>query len=279
MSRTFMITGANGFVGKQVLKALSAQGILCRIVLRKGRSHQFDNNLNIEKIIETDDLFAESVDWWQQLCHGIDTVIHIAWYVEPGKYLYSTKNLDCLIGSLNLIRGAANSGVKKIVGIGTCFEYDLNYGVLSTDTPLNPITPYATAKANLFSTLASFSKELNLQYNWCRLFYLFGEGEDERRFVSYIHSKLSKGEEAELTSGYQVRDFLDIEEAGKQIAEVALQHDYSGPVNICSGIPVSLKQLAEKIADRYGRRDLLKFGARPDNLVDPIVVLGKKTTI
>ena len=40
-------------------------------------------------------------------------------------------------------------------------------------------------------------------------------------------------------------------------------------VNICSGTPVTVRELAERIADEYGRRDLLRFGARPDNLVDP----------
>jgi dTDP-6-deoxy-L-talose 4-dehydrogenase (NAD+) len=47
-----------------------------------------------------------------------------------------------------------------------------------------------------------------------------------------------------------------------------------GPVNICSGTPITVRQIAEKIADEYGRRDLLQFGARPENLVDPPRVVG-----
>jgi len=47
-----------------------------------------------------------------------------------------------------------------------------------------------------------------------------------------------------------------------------------GPVNICSGLPTTIRQLAEQIADEYGRRDLLRFGVRPDNLVDPPCVVG-----
>jgi hypothetical protein len=49
-----------------------------------------------------------------------------------------------------------------------------------------------------------------------------------------------------------------------------------GPINICSGIPITVKQLAENIADEYDRRDLLKFGVRPDNLIDPPCVVGIK---
>jgi dTDP-6-deoxy-L-talose 4-dehydrogenase (NAD+) len=81
------------------------------------------------------------------------------------------------------------------------------------------------------------------------------------------------GEPAELTSGSQIRDYLDVNEAGRMIVETALSA-VQGPVNICSGMPITVRQLAEQIADEYGRRDLLRFGARPDNLVDPPCVVG-----
>ncbi|HGG63060.1 MAG TPA: NAD(P)-dependent oxidoreductase, partial [Rhodobacteraceae bacterium] len=53
----------------------------------------------------------------------------------------------------------------------------------------------------------------------------------------------------------------------------------TGAVNICSGRAITIRQLAERIADEYGRRDLLKFGARPDNLVDPPRVVGVPTVL
>ena len=76
-----------------------------------------------------------------------------------------------------------------------------------------------------------------------------------------------------LTAGTQIRDFLEVSEAGRQIAEI-VQGDQQGAFNICSGIPTTVRQLAEQIADEYGRRDLLRFGIRPSNLVDPPCVLG-----
>jgi len=45
-------------------------------------------------------------------------------------------------------------------------------------------------------------------------------------------------------------------------------------VNICSGHPVTVREVAESIADEFGRRDLLRFGARADNPVDPPCVVG-----
>jgi nucleoside-diphosphate-sugar epimerase len=91
--------------------------------------------------------------------------------------------------------------------------------------------------------------------------------------VSYVRGRLQAGEPAELSSGSQIRDFLDVREAARMIVDVALGSQ-EGPVNICSGKPVTVRELAERIADQFGRRDLLRFGARPDNPVDPPCVIG-----
>ena len=76
-----------------------------------------------------------------------------------------------------------------------------------------------------------------------------------------------------LTRGDQVRDFLDVKDAARMIADVALGQQH-GAVNICSGEAVTVRQLAERIADEYGRRDLLRFGARSENIFDPPRVVG-----
>jgi dTDP-6-deoxy-L-talose 4-dehydrogenase (NAD+) len=228
---------------------------------------------NLETMVSTPDLFAENADWWSGVCQGIETVIHVAWYAEPGKYLQSENNLDCLSGTLQMAKGAAQAGVRRFVGIGTCFEYDLSAGMLSIDTPLRPITPYAAAKAAAFLALSKWLPEQGLEFAWCRLFYLYGEGEDARRLVPYLRTRLAAKQPVELTSGNQIRDFLDVGKAGRMIVEAALGHR-QGPINICSGQPITVRQLAEQIADEYGRRDLLKFGVRPDNLVDPPCVVG-----
>jgi dTDP-6-deoxy-L-talose 4-dehydrogenase (NAD+) len=145
--------------------------------------------------------------------------------------------------------------------------------MLSVETPLRPLTPYAGAKAGAFMALSQWLPQQGVEFAWCRLFYLYGEGEDARRFVPYLRAKLRAGETAELTSGEQIRDYLDVAEAGRMIVETALGA-MQGPVNICSGTPITIRQFAEEIADEYGRRDLLRFGARPDNIVDPPCVVG-----
>jgi nucleoside-diphosphate-sugar epimerase len=273
MKKRVLVTGATGFVGRQVLGYLAMQDVYLTVIVRDSKKSLFTNNPAVQNVITTVDLFAETAEWWANILQGIDTVIHIAWYAEPGLYLNSSNNLDCLQGTLSMAKGAAQAGVRRFVGVGTCFEYDLSYGMLSTDTPLKPLTPYAGAKASAYMALSQLFPAHGVEFVWCRLFYLHGMGEDSRRLVPYLREKLAAGESAELTSGNQIRDFIDVSEAGRLIGEVALGV-VQGPVNICSGIPITVKQLAENIADEYGRRDLLKFGSRPDNLIDPFCVVG-----
>lgn len=268
-----LLTGATGFVGRQLLRALSERG--CRVlpVVREGKEGGVVRGHAIETIVASHDIFAEDADWWARACRGVDTVIHAAWYAEPGQYLQSPKNQECLSGTLRLAEGAVQAKVRRFVGIGTCFEYDLDAGRLSIETPLRPATPYAQAKADAFKVLSATLPRQGVAFAWCRLFYLYGEGEDSRRLVAYVRGRLQAGEPVELSSGSQIRDFLDVREAARMIADVALGSG-EGPVNICSGRPVTVREVAERIADEFGRRDLLRFGARPDNPVDPPCVVG-----
>ena len=273
-----LLTGGLGFVGRQVLRNLVRRGIQVRLVVREGKQEELGAVEHTGSIVATPDLFSEGIDWWAEVCSDIDTVIHCAWYADPTDYLVSPKNLDCLIGTLRLAQGVAKSGVRRFVGIGTSVEYEQSAGMLSIDTPLRPSTPYGAAKAAAFSMLSQWLPTQEVGFAWCRLFNLYGEGEDARRLVPYLHSKLMAGEVAELTTGNQVRDFLDVATAGEMISDFACG-DRQGAVNICSGVPVTVRELAERLADEYGRRDLLRLGARKDNPLEAQYVVGIKNSL
>ncbi|WFU46690.1 NAD-dependent epimerase/dehydratase family protein [Sinorhizobium terangae] len=273
MTRQVLLTGAAGFVGRHVLRELARRGLVACPVVRTGSEDRLADVAGIGRILSTDALFSEPAEWWAQALAGIDTIIHLAWYAEPGKYLTSPINLDCLTGTLAMAKGAAAAGVRRFVGIGTCFEYELTGRPLTIDTPLKPLTPYAGAKAAVFMALSQWLPQAGVEFAWCRLFYLYGEGEDERRFVPYLRKCLAAGQRADLTQGHQVRDFLDVGEAARMIVDTSVS-TAQGAVNICSGVPVTIREFAERIADEHGRRDLLNFGGRAENLVDPPFVVG-----
>ncbi len=271
-----LVTGSNGFVGRQVIRVLSNLEVELHLVLRPEKSNYFQNNKAIKSIVTSKNIFDETTSWWAEKCKNIDTVIHLAWYAEPGKYLDSPINEQCYEGTTDMAQGAVNAGVKRFIGIGTCFEYQFSESPLDISSPLDPQTLYATAKVKTFNYLNKFFNENDIEFLWCRLFYLFGEGEDERRLIPFLRNNLSKGKPVKLTSGEKVKDYLNIEDAGNIIANLSL-NKHIGPYNVCSGKGISIKSLAESIADEYSRRDLLEFGKLERNIYDPAYIVGKKT--
>lgn len=266
-----LLTGASGFVGRQILKALKARGHHVTVTQRPDKA--LPEGYAADRVILTGDLFAESEGFWAEALSGIDCLIHAAWYVEPGKYLDSAKNLDCVNGTLSLAKGAVAAGVTHLVGIGTCMEYRLPSDHLDVSQPLEPATLYAASKLALFQMLGHYFAKTDTRFSWCRLFYLYGEGEYPQRLVPYVRAGLARGEVVKLSAGTQLRDFLDVAEAGRQIADV-IATGQQGPINICSGKAITIRALVEAIADEYGRRDLLAFGTAAIHTSDPAAVVG-----
>lgn len=273
VKKRIFITGASGFVGKHVLRHIARQNVELTLVVRNADCAEYFQYPCIASVLITKNLFLETSEWWGDALKGIDTVIHLAWYAEPGIYLSSPNNLDCLMGTLNMAKGASYAGVTKFVGIGTCFEYEISTKHLSIDTPLGPKTLYAATKAATFLSLSRYFSDHNIAFAWCRIFYLFGEGEDERRLVAYVRSQIFNGKTANLSDGQQIRDYLDVSVAAEYIVRIALG-DQIGAINICSGLPISVRRLVEEIANEYDALDLLNFGAVKRALLDPEYVVG-----
>lgn len=273
MKKTVLLTGGSGFVGRQIARSLIGAGHRPVLVLRPGGFVRTGLADGAADVIETPDLFAEGSGWWDRALAGVDTVLHAAWYVEPGKYLDSPENIRCVEGSLALAEAATRAGACHFIGVGTCFEYRLPNARITADAPVGPVTLYAAAKLALFHMLEKRLADGPVRLTWARLFYLFGEGEHPARLFPMLHRKLSAGERVQLSSGDKVRDFLDVAEAGAMIAGLA-DDGPAGVVNICSGKAVTIREIAEAVADRYGRRDLLEFGTGSVHPRDPQAVVG-----
>ena len=275
--RTILLTGGNGFIGHHLLNALCQHRVNIRSVLRTGADPQRSKLMDNVEYVYSDNIFSEPKTWWRAICSGVDIIIHAAWYVKPASYLNAMENLECLAGSISMLDAAIEMKVKRFVGLGTCFEYQQSTRPLSVDSTLDPQSLYATTKATLYQTLKSTSEIMCFDYIWCRLFYLYGEGEHRSRLVPYIHNKLKNGEKVEIRSPEKIRDYLAVEDAAKEIVTLALG-DESGPKNICSGKGISIKELAEEIAQEYGRPELLVIYTDEDNNNDADYIVGLKKT-
>jgi nucleoside-diphosphate-sugar epimerase len=261
-----LVTGGSGFVGRPTVIALVERGWEVHVatgggVAPQATAHRFD-------------LLREDAG---ELVRAIapDAILHLAWRVEPGKFWTDPANLDWVAASLRLARAAAEGGVRRFVGVGTCYEYDWPADAPCVEgvTPLAAHTLYDTTKAALAAILRRYFADAGVGFAWARLFYLFGPGEDARRFVPSVARALARGEPARCTRGVAVRDFLDVRDAGAALAKL-VAGDFCGDVNIGSGVAARLSDIAERLAALAGRRDLLQLGALPDRSDEPPTVVA-----
>ena len=273
-STRIFITGATGFVGRQVLLELKKQDVEVIVSSRAHIGEVQMEELGINKVVTEPDIFTKDKLWWRKILVDVDILIHLAWYTEHASYMDAQDNLRCLQGSLELARGAIDAGISKFVGIGTCIECALDKGPLDRNSEINPKTIYADMKAALFLALKDLLPSHNIDFAWCRLFYLFGEGENPNKLHSYVRNRLEAGQLAYLTGGHQVRDFLDVRVAGQQLAQVALQNNLSGIIHICSGEPVTIRHISQTIARELGKESLLRFNSKDDSLKDAPSIVG-----
>ena len=199
-----------------------------------------------------------------------DAILHLAWCVEPGRFWTDPANLDWVGASLRLARAGAEGGVRRFVGVGTCYEYDwpADAPCVEATTPLAAHTLYDAAKTGTAAILRRYFAGVGVEFAWARLFHLYGPGEDSRRFVPSVARALARGEPARCTRGLPIRDFLDVRDAGAALAKLVVG-DYCGDVNVASGAPTPLADIAAALAEVAGRRDLLEVGALPDRTNEP----------
>ena len=119
-----------------------------------------------------------------------EACIHLAWYVEPGKYLDSPQNIAYLASSMQLLQLLIDTGCQQVVMTGTCAEYDTDTGYLKETSPTRPSTLYAAAKLSLSLLGQQLAQDAGVRFAWARIFYLYGDNEDPRRMVPALINAL-----------------------------------------------------------------------------------------
>ncbi len=270
---TVLVTGATGFVGSQVVRQLVASGEDVAVIARPGSSrHRLDGVVDRVQVLECDLANGAAMARLLERCRP-QACIHAAWYAEPGKYLDSPHSLDSLRSSFDLLENLAKAGCTHVVGIGTCFEYEMQSRPLKEDSPTKPFTLYAAAKLAFYLVAAQRAAQLGMGLAWARLFYLYGPYEDDRRLVPAVIKALSAGRDFPGTSGEQVRDYLHVEDVASGLCALS-RHELGGVFNVCSGRPVAIAELMRTVGELLGRPELIRLGALPHRDWDPAYVCG-----
>ncbi len=259
-----LVTGGTGFIGSPLVRHLAAAGHRVVVAGLPASPRPAHGEFIAVDLLDPDaPLRLADV--------RPDIAVLGAWCAQPPGYLTSMDNVRWLSSTLSLARALIEGGCRRIVGLGTCFEYDASIGYLRENTALKPQTLYGVCKAATHSVVSELCAQLGASFAWARIFYQYGPGEHERRLVASTIRALLRGQRAPLTDGEQIRDFLFVDDVAAAIAAVALAR-VEGPVNVGSGRPLTVRELAETIAEVCGRPDLLGFGDLPLRPSDPAFI-------
>ncbi len=263
-----LVTGAAGFVGSFVCRRLLNENHHVRMAVKPGAANHCINEFAGRFETVGIDLFHASKAQLDALTCKVDLTIHCAWYARPGKYLTAEENIPALEGSLHLFESLWRNGCRRLVGVGTCAEYEMSSQPLSESAPTNPATLYSAAKLSTFLMGRELARLMGGSFAWARLFYLYGPQESPRRLVPDLAINLLQGKRVAVTEGRQIRDYLHVEDVASALVEIAFS-EIDGAINVGSGQPVQVRTLVEAIARSVGRESLVDYGARAANLLDP----------
>ena len=156
---------------------------------------------------------------------------------------------------------------------GTSYEYDWRYGFCSEAvTPLVPDSAYGSCKKALSELAAAYATTVGLSSAWGRVFFLDGPREYPERLVPSVIRSVLASERAMCSHGEQIRDYLHVQDVADAFVAILLS-DVTGPVNVASGVPVTLKSIVTQIGAALGRPELIELGAIPARPNDvPLVV-------
>lgn len=262
MSRV-LVTGATGFIGRAVLGPLLAAGHDVHAVSRRGAPEWAPPEVRWDAV----DLLADPAAAVEAA--RPETLLHLAWYAEHGRYWTSPENLRWVAATLELVRSFAAAGGRRAVGAGTCAEYEWAGGrCVEGVTPLRPATLYGTAKDATRALLEAAAGELGIEVAWGRVFFLYGPHEDDRRLVASVARALAEGRRAATGDGRQVRDLLHVGDVAGAFAALA-GSAVTGAVNIGSGEGRALRDVIAQVGAAAGRPELLDVGALPPRPGDP----------
>lgn len=263
-----VVTGGAGFLGSHVIEQLKDKGCKEIIIPRSSVT-----DLRKEKDI---------------ICflneRQPDIIIHLAAVVggiganrkNPGKFFY-----DNLIMGAQLLEQARLFGVKKFVAIGTICAYPkftpvpFKEEALWEGYPEETNAPYGLAKKMMLVQSQAYRQQYGFNSIYLLPVNLYGERDNFDPESSHVIPALIKkcfdaikNQEKEIVvwgTGRATREFLYARDAAEAIILAAEKYDDSEPVNIGSGMEISIKELAEKIAEYTGFEGSIVWdGSKPD---------------
>lgn len=253
--KKILITGGHGFLGKFVKSELIKKGCASKNIFTP--SHQ--------------DLDFTKLNDCKKAVKNIDIVIHLAAKVggiglnkeKPGELFY-----DNLIMGVQLMEEARKAKVKKFVAIGTVCAYPkfsptpFKEKDLWNGYPEETNAPYGLAKKMLLVQAQAYRQQYNFNAIYLLPVNLYGPGDNFNPQSSHvIPALIKKMTDAKRKKQKQViiwgtgkasREFLYVQDAAEGIVLATENYDQEFPVNLGSGMEISIKNLVNTISTLIG---------------------------
>ncbi|RIV22293.1 NAD-dependent epimerase/dehydratase family protein [Fibrisoma montanum] len=269
-----LVTGATGFVGRHVIPHLLSEG--CEVVATStnveaaARFPWFKQIRFIPYRIkpegDSQDLFA--------FFDKPDAMLHLAWYGLPN-YKASFHFDQNLFPQYYFLKNLIQHGLHNLTVTGTCFEYGMQSGCLQEEGLTQPGNPYGLAKESLHRFLQALKAEQSFTLKWARLFYMYGDGQNSNSLLPLLDKAIrEKALVFNMSGGEQLRDYLPIDKVAHYLCRIALQNTVEGPINCCSGQPISVRRLVENYLQEANASIHLNLGHYPYPDYEPMAFWG-----
>jgi nucleoside-diphosphate-sugar epimerase len=280
--RSALVAGATGFIGTNLVRALLDAGIVTYGLVR-------DSSPNRGRSAELAGFRPIPIASYEtaELERAFATVeVDVVYSVLGSGTSHAEDRWEFLVdgnirAATDVARFAAGRA-RRLVHVGTCLEYAPKAGALVESDPVGPGSRYAATKAAAQLLVTHLCRSAGLEHVHARLFNTYGYFEGENRLIPFLLRQLRAGEPAALTAGSHVRDFTfvtDVADALTRLGSSPLVGG-RGVFNVCSGEGISVRRVAESVAEVVGfPRDLLHFGARPERTDEPPRIVGSSALL
>lgn len=269
----FAVTGANGFIGRHVLAELARRRFEAVALVRRPDIGDLPGNPEL-RICEVGAPSAKLVD-----IGSPDALIHLAWGGLPNYRSLHHFETE-LPAQYAFLSSLIRDGLSGLIVTGTCFEYGMQSGQLHETMQTCPNNCYGFAKDTLRQQLEMLRAEHAFNFVWARLFYPFGDGQGPSSLRSQLHAAVERGQQTfDMSAGEQLRDYIPVELVARYVVDLALAKSDCGPVNICSGEPISIRRLVRRWMKENDWSIELNLGHYPYPSHEPLAFWGSVTKL
>jgi len=278
-TKTFLLTGATGFIGSCLLRRLVAEGVTPHIIIRKGsRLWRIKDLLPRVKCHLVDMMDAKAV---QAAVRRIrpDIVYHLA-----ANGAYSSQDdpdrmvATNILGGWNLLRAASTVKSELFVNTGTSSEYGFKIKPMKESDVLQPASYYAATKCAMTWLCAQAARQGHLATVTLRPFSVYGPYEEPSRLVPKLMEAFYQGKTIDMVHPKTARDFVYIDDLLEAYLNIEALKKNAGEVfNMSTGKQGTVKEIVKIMQKVTGRSTDVRWGAMPARSWDTVHWVGDMT--